>query len=34
VQGPKELLSHQDRFPDLQALMELFLDNVETVFDQ
>jgi GMP synthase (glutamine-hydrolysing) len=32
VQGPKELLSHQDLFPELKALMELFLDNVENVF--
>jgi GMP synthase-like glutamine amidotransferase len=34
VQGPKELLSHRDRFPELKALMELFLDNLETVFGQ
>lgn len=34
VQGPKELLSNLDRFPELQALMELFLDNMETVFGQ
>jgi len=34
VQSPKELLSHLDRFQELKALMELFLDNMETVFGQ
>jgi len=34
VQSPKELLSHLDRFQELQELMELFLDNMETVFGQ
>jgi GMP synthase-like glutamine amidotransferase len=32
VQGPKELLSDQDLFPELKALMELFLDNMENGF--
>jgi GMP synthase-like glutamine amidotransferase len=31
VQRPKELLAHLDRFPEMSALMERFLDNVVKV---
>ncbi len=32
VQRPMELLSHIDRFPEMSALMEAFLNNMEKIF--